>query len=737
MQHPDAIMTSSYDFRLVGLAFSIAVIASYTALNLAGQVKSASGQTRFKWLIGGAVAMGTGIWSMHFIAMLALNLSQPVAYDVRVTLLSLLDAILSSGLALLLASRATLSPMRLLFGGVFMGLAIASMHYIGMAAMQVDHGHIQYNLLIVGLSVVIAIAASLAALWLAFRLRDETAVTLNWRKLGSALIMGIAISSMHYTGMAAARFIEGEGWGKTVSYTFNTSLLGSAIATATLIILGLALLTSVFEQRLAAQLAREEALQQSEKRFRMLLWNMPVGVLLLEPSLEIMFSNHMAMEKLGLTDSHMCGQLAFPGDLLLLQEDGRPFPEGGLPMQQALATKAPVHNVVVRICCPNSQQPEPRWLLVNTDPQLTAAGSVERLLCTFSDITAGKQAESALRHSEAREREKATQLELTLQTLRQTQAKLIQTEKMSSLGQLVSGVAHEINNPVSFIDGNLGYANGYIQDLLNLVHLYQKHYPNPICEIQVFANTIDLEFLSEDLPKLLKSMKVGAERITEIVLSLRNFSRHDESEIKPIDIHQGIDSTLLILQSRLKATGRYRAIEVVREYGNLPRVECYAGQLNQVLMNILSNAIDALEEVRIDSSASGQENTRCTPCIRIRTSHLRCQDQQRQASLNGQPMKDSVLIQIADNGSGMTQDVKAKLFNPFFTTKPVGKGIGLGLASSYQIVVDKHEGELGCKSELGQGTEFWLKIPVRLWVSNSQRYQEPKPEHPFRLALSD
>jgi NO-binding membrane sensor protein with MHYT domain/signal transduction histidine kinase len=735
MQHPDTIMTSSYDFRLVGLAFSIAVIASYTALNLAGQVKSASGQTRFKWLIGGAVAMGTGIWSMHFVAMLAFNLSQPVAYEVWTTLLSLLDAILYSGLALLLVSRATLSPMRLLFGGVFMGLAIASMHYIGMAAMQVHQGHIQYNLLMVGLSVVIAIAASFAALWLAFRLRDETAITLNWRKLGSALIMGIAISSMHYTGMAAARFIEGEGWGKSVSYALNTSLLGSAIATATLIILGLALLTSVFDQRLAAQLAREEALQQSEKRFRMLLWNMPVGVLLLEPSLEIIFSNHMAIERLGLTDSHISGQQAFPGDLLLLQEDGTPFAGGGLPMQQAIATKAPVHNVVVRICSPNS--PESRWLLVNTDPQLTAAGSVERLVCTFSDITAGKQAESALRHSEAREREKATQLELTLQTLRKTQAKLIQTEKMSSLGQLVSGVAHEINNPVSFIDGNLYYANEYIKDLLHLVHLYQKHCPNPICEIQTFANTIGLEFLSEDLPKLLKSMKVGAERITEIVLSLRNFSRHDEAEMKAIDIHQGMDSTLLILQSRLKATGRYRAIEVVKEYGNLPMVECYAGQLNQVLMNILSNAIDALEQVRIDPSASGQENTRRTPCIRICTSYLRCQDQQRQASINGQAMTDSVLIQIADNGSGMTEDVKAKLFDPFFTTKSVGKGTGLGLAISYQIVVEKHQGELGCESEVGQGTEFWIKIPVRLQVSNSQSYQEPKHEHPFRLALSD
>ena len=730
MQHPDAIMTSSYDLRLVGIAFIIAVIASYTALNLAGQIKSASGQTRYKWLIGGAVAMGTGIWSMHFVAMLAFKLPQPVAYDVLTTLLSLLDAILSSGLALLLVSRPTLSPMRLLSGGVFMGLAIASMHYIGMAAMQVHQGCIQYNLLVVGLSVVIAIAASLAALWLAFRLRDETAVALNWRKLGSALIMGIAISSMHYTGMVAVKFIEQEGLGKTLSYVFDRALLGSAIATATLIILGLALLTCLFDQRLTAQLAREEALQESEKRFRTLICNMPVGVLLLGSSLEIIFSNQMAIDRLDLTQNHLVGQMDFTHDLL--QEDGTPFPQGSLPMQQAIAKRLPVHNVVMRVCCPRSE--EPRWLLVNTDPQLGANGSVERLVCTFSDITAAKQAESALRQSEAREREKATQLELTLQKLRQMQAKLIQTEKMSSLGQLVAGVAHEINNPLNFIDGNLHYASGYIHDLLALVRLYQKHYPDPDCEIQTLANTIDLKFLSEDLPKLLKSMKVGVERICQIMLSLRNFSRHDEAEIKQVDIHQGIDSSLLILQSRLKAAGRYKAIEVVKEYDNLPMVECYAGQLNQVFMNILSNAIDALEDITVDQSASDQRDTKQTPCIRICTSHLPCPDQQEQAFYSGQPLTDSILIQIADNGSGITEAVKAKLFDPFFTTKPVGKGIGLGLSISYQIVVEEHGGALGCESEPGRGSQFWIKIPVRLGVSSSQTHQAPKSEHRLSLA---
>jgi signal transduction histidine kinase len=432
----------------------------------------------------------------------------------------------------------------------------------------------------------------------------------------------------------------------------------------------------------------------------MLLWNMPVGVLLLEPSLEIMFSNQMAIERLGLTDSHLCNQLAFPCDLLLLQEDGRPFPEGGLPMQQAIATKAPVHNIVVRICCPNSQQPEPRWLLVNTDPQLTADGSVERLVCTFSDITSGKQAESALRHSEAREREKSQQLELILGELRRTQAQLIQNEKMSSLGQMVAGVAHEINNPVSFIKGNLTPAREYFKDLLSLIELYQQTYPNSTPEIQHLASAIDLKFLVEDWSKLMDSMQVGAKRIEGIVRSFKSFSNLDESELKRVDIHKGIDDTLLILQHRLRAVGGHLGIEVIKNYGQLPHVTCYASQLNQVFLNLLNNAIDALENQSsprvITISTSLIQTPKWIPII--------CS-----SANNIQPVFDPfthphyVIIRIADNGSGISEEVRQQIFDPFFTTKPVGSGTGLGLSVSHQIVVEKHKGRISCISAPGKG----------------------------------
>lgn len=282
----------------------------------------------------------------------------------------------------------------------------------------------------------------------------------------------------------------------------------------------------------------------------------------------------------------------------------------------------------------------------------------------------------------------AQQLEETLQDLQRTQALLIQTEKLSSIGQMVASVAHEINNPVSFIYGNLRYASDYVQDLLGLLNLYQECYGNNHPSIQAKVKSVDLDFLLKDLPKVMDSMQVGAERIRQIVVSLRNFSRSDRTSREAVDLHEGIDSTLLILQNRLKAHYHRREIKIVKEYGDLPLVECWVGQLNQVFMNLLSNAIDALED---SPDRSG--------CITIRT------------SVNAD--RSGVIIQIADNGPGMTPEVKVQLFDPFFTTKPLGKGTGLGLSISYQIVVEKHGGILKCESAPEKGTEFWIEIPLQ------------------------
>lgn len=281
-------------------------------------------------------------------------------------------------------------------------------------------------------------------------------------------------------------------------------------------------------------------------------------------------------------------------------------------------------------------------------------------------------------------------LSQSLDQLKRTQAQIIQAEKMSSLGQMVAGVAHEINNPVNFIHGNLRPAQDYAQDLLNLIDLYRQTYAQPTAEIEEELEAIDLDFVQEDLPKLLNSMSLGTERIREIVLSLRNFSRVDESAVKTVDIHEGINSTLVILGHRLKATERNQSVEVIKRYTQLPTVDCYPSQLNQVLMNILANAIDALAETP-------------DPQIEIAT------------AVKKSAVDQSLLavIKIKDNGPGIPADIQSQILNPFFTTKPVGKGTGMGMSISYQIITEKHGGHLTFTSEIGQGTEFVIEIPVR------------------------
>lgn len=310
-----------------------------------------------------------------------------------------------------------------------------------------------------------------------------------------------------------------------------------------------------------------------------------------------------------------------------------------------------------------------------------------------NEIIDRKQAEDKLRRSQGELEQQKNQLEHTLKELQETQAQLIHTEKMSTLGQLVAGVAHEINNPVNCVCGNLVHVGHYTEDLLNLIEVYQKYYPDPNQEIQELFEEIDLDFLIEDLPKAMSSMRVGADRIREIVRSLRNFSRKDDSQMILADLHEGIEGTLLILQNRFKARGNYPEIQVIKEYGNLPLVNCYAGKLNQVFMNLISNAIDALDEY---NETRTNEEIKANPC---------------QIIIKTEADDNRVIIRISDNGSGMTDEVRQQLFDSFFTTKPAGKGTGLGLSISYRFV-EEHQGKLSCISSPGTGAEFIIEIPI-------------------------
>ncbi|PZO36537.1 MAG: hypothetical protein DCF19_21175 [Pseudanabaena frigida] len=560
-------LTTGYNLQLVVISVLIAILASYTALDLAGRVNAAQGKAKIGWLISGAATMGIGIWSMHFIGMLAFRLPISVHYNFWIVLASIIPAIAASGLALFLVSRPTLDWLPLLGGSLIMGGGIATMHYLGMAAMHTE-AVITYDLRIVILSVVIAIAISFVALLLFFRLRDDDALKQTHKKILSAILMGAAIPTMHYTGLAAASFASMPNAELSELQTSeNTTLLAATVGIGTLIILGVALLASLFDRRLAAS-------KESERQTQV-------------------------------------------------------------------------------------------------------------------------QAEQ-LRESEAQLRKQTQELQRTMQALSRTQTQLVQSEKMSILGQLVAGIAHEINNPVNFIHGNLPHVQNYAQDLLRFIKLYQHHYPEAIADIQNLADEIDLEFLQKDLLKTIQSMNVGTERIRQIVLSLRNFSRIDEAECKAVNIHEGIDNTIMILQHRLKANQDRPAIEVFKQYdASLPLVSCYPGQLNQVFMNILSNAIDALEEFRLKQISQGNEDYRSQ--ITVRTSLIDSQ---------------WIQIEIADNGSGIPEEVQPKIFDPFFTTKPAGKGTGMGMSISYQIITEKHYGKLTCFSTLGEGSEFTIKIPI-------------------------
>ena len=326
------------------------------------------------------------------------------------------------------------------------------------------------------------------------------------------------------------------------------------------------------------------------------------------------------------------------------------------------------------------------------------------------EIAEHERTEAALRQSKARLKQQADQLQAEkqhatalLEKLQRTQAQLIHTEKMTTLGQVIAGMAHEINNPVGFIYSNLDYAHCYVKDLMRLVALYAKHHPQSVPEIETEKDAIDLNFLMADMPKLLSSMKVGATRLRQIALSLQNFLRTEQTEMKPIDLHEGLDSTLMILRHRLKASEDYPEITVSKEYGPLPLVECFAGQMNQVFMHLLTNAIDVLQ-----ASATTNNIPRH---IRIITGVENLSHEQ--AGEDTQETIPHAVIRIIDNGPGMSEEVCRRLFEPFFTTKSAGKGTGLGLSISYQIVVEKHGGQLTCVSEPGKGAEFAIVLPVQ------------------------
>lgn len=456
---------------------------------------------------------------------------------------------------------------------------------------------------------------------------------------------------------------------------------------------------SVFWRDITEQKQAQEALRKSEEQYRTLASHFPNGaVLAFDRDLRYTLAEGEALATLGLSKELVEGKTLWEARSPEICELLEPH------YRAALSGVAETFEM----------QYANRTYWVHTLPLKNDGGEVLAGMVMKQDITERKRSEEALRESESQLRAKNQQLKQTLHQLKKTQAQLIQNEKMVSLGQMVAGIAHEINNPVSFIYGNIAYANEYAHNLLNLVKLYALHYPEPAPVIQEEIEALDLDFVATDFPKLLGSMQEGTNRIREIVLSLRNFSRLDEAQIKPANLHEGLDNTLLILQHRLKGHAGKSGIEVRKEYGQLPLVECYPGSLNQVFMNLLSNAIDALETqpeprvITIRTEVEAEDKGRAGEDESGRMS------QPNSRMLNTPlPPPQFVVIRFADNGCGIPLEVKKQIFDPFFTTKPIGVGTGLGLAIAYSIVVEQHGGNLTCSSEQGQGAEFVIELPIR------------------------
>ncbi|TVQ64044.1 MAG: PAS domain S-box protein [Spirulina sp. DLM2.Bin59] len=430
----------------------------------------------------------------------------------------------------------------------------------------------------------------------------------------------------------------------------------------------------------------EQKLERQAEILTSILNNMSEGIIVADTSGNFLITNPAAEEMFGNTsmEVHPEGWSNHFG--LFLPDQKTPFPLEELPLFRSLNGESVSH---VEMFVRHDLAPDGRWVSINARPLRDAYGILQGGVIVCRDIT-GRKA------SELIQQQQTEKLRTAIQTLKRTQSQLVQNEKMSSLGQLVAGVAHEINNPVNFIYGNLIHIDEYAQDLSEVVMAYQEHYPQPTADLAELIEEKDVEFLLSDLPQMITSMKVGSQRIREIVDSLRTFSRLDEAECKDVDLHESLDSTLMILQHRIKAKPDRPAITITKTYEPLPPIECYSGQLNQVFMNVLANAIDALDEYYAQSEDSTWRG-QVTIATRLREEGDR-------------PM---VEIAIGDNGPGIPKEIRSKIFDPFFTTKAIGKGTGLGMSISHQIITEKHQGIIKCQSSPDQGAKFIITIPVQ------------------------
>jgi PAS domain S-box-containing protein len=619
-------LIGSYNYALVALSVLIAMFASYAALDLAGRVTAAGGWTRAVWLLGGAGAMGTGIWAMHYIGMLAFILPIPVAYHWPTVLLSLLAAILASVVALGVVSRQKMGAFRALAGSILMGAGISSMHYIGMAAMRLP-AVCQFNSFLVVLSVVFAVLISLAALWITFHFRDEK-TGIGWEKLAGAVVMGAAIPVMHYTGMAAAGFTP-SGMPADLSHAVSISTLGTAgIAAVTFIVLGLALLTSWMDRRFAAQTLelQEEKLQRSEAY--------------LAEAQRLTHTGSWAWRVAGRDALHLSeewyriyGFDPEKGPPAWEERLQRVHPEDRARWQEAIdraIAEESGYEVEFRILLPGGTV---KHIHTVGHPVLDASRDLAQFVGSSTDITQRKLAEEALR---------------------QAQADLAHVSRVTTMGELTASLAHEVNQPIA----------AAVTDANTCLRWLARDRP-------------DVEEAREAASRVVKD----ATRAAEIISRIRLLFKKGTPQRELFDVNEVIREMIVLLRS--EAT-RY-SISVRTDLApDLPRVMGDRVQLQQVLMNLLLNGMDAMKDV----------------------------DTTRELIINSQPAKnEQVMVSVSDTGVGLPPQQADQIFNAFFTTKAHGTGMGLRISRS---IVESYGGRLWAADNSPRGASFHLTLPTKV-----------------------
>ena len=656
------IISGKYEPLWVICSIIIAILASYSALEFSNYVSNTA-ETSYKfWLACGAICMGIGIWSMHFVGMLAFKLPIQINYNIPVTLLSLAVAIVASCFALFMISRYRMSGLRLTISGVIMGLGIAAMHYTGMAAMEMNanidtHASMSYQPTLLLVSILFSIMISIIALWLTFRLSGEKQPPQLWQKLISAVVMGFAIAGMHYIGMAATEFKIPQSELALISAVPENTWLVTTIVISALILLILSLAAIRIDQFITQQ---ADALNISQMRNKQIMDNAADTIITINELGIIQTFNRAGANIFGYNADEVIGtnisglMSGFLNDCIC----GEKTDVVGNGIREITAMHKNGTTISLELSISE---------MLLTDNSYIYIGIMR-------DIGERKRNEEALTLSHARLKESHNKFQ-------ETHQQLLQSEKMASIGQLAAGVAHEINNPIGYVSSNIGTLQNYITSLVTLIDDYEKlesqtnKDSDALKYVQAKKDDLDFDFLKQDIFELLTESRDGISRVKGIVQDLKDFSHVDENEWQHADLHKGLNSTLNIVNNEIK----YHT-KVIKEYGDMPLIECMPSQLNQVFMNLLVNASHAIENQGI---------------ITIRTGH----------------QENKVWIAIEDNGKGIPEDEIKRIFEPFYTTKPVGVGTGLGLSVSYSII-QKHNGQIDITSAEGQGTCFKVWLPI-------------------------